>query len=96
MSDDKLCPMTFNVAPTEERVGSGTFNCLKERCAWWAEEVWEADKSDHDSIERYTIKDIVHSIKQRLLAADNLADVVKNEGSSTQDFEAALDRWDRS
>lgn len=37
MSDDKLCPMTFNVAPTEERVGSGVFNCLGERCGWWIE-----------------------------------------------------------
>ncbi len=53
-------------------------------------------REDIDSIERYTIKDIVYSIKQRLLAAENLVDVVKNEGSSTQDFEAALERWDRS
>ncbi len=53
-------------------------------------------REDIDSIERYTIKDIVYSIKQRLLAAENLVDVVRNEGSSVKDFEKALDKWDRS
>jgi hypothetical protein len=51
---------------------------------------------DHPLLDGHDTEAIVYSIKQRLLAAENLVDVVKNEGSSTQDFEAALDRWDRS
>jgi hypothetical protein len=30
------CPMCFNVSP--DVASDGTYDCVKERCAWWCED----------------------------------------------------------